>query len=216
MLDESKSSPLRRARILMLLEASELAGLTPISVIQLHTLVYFANVLSPIWELVPEKRTVVRKRGGPYYPEVQEDIDALVGRGIVGIEGLSYMEDHSGRLRLDGRFYLDHFQASKNITTSIQKFQDERRLFAFYKELAFAFASVQAKDRGQLVEQDAIYGLDVGEEVIIDFADRKQENFAEAAANFFDQVMPDGHPASPAQKLHLYTQHLKSRYLAIG
>lgn len=200
----------------MLLEAAENAGLTPISVLQLHALVYLANVLSPVWNLPPEKRIVLRKRGGPYYPEVQNEVDALVGRGIVGIEGLKHMRDVDGRWRLEGGFFLDSLDAADSITKAIRNFDDERQLFAFYRELAFAFASIAGAERGQVVEEDAIYAVDVGEEVLIDFADWKQENYAEQAANFFDQVMPDGQPASAAQKLHLYAQHLKQRYLAIG
>ena len=66
--------------MLLLLEAAENAGLTPIAVLNLHALAYLANVLSPIWDMAPQKRTVVRKRGGPYYPELQQEVDALVGR----------------------------------------------------------------------------------------------------------------------------------------
>lgn len=205
---------LRRARALMLLEAAEGAGLAPISVKELHSFAYLANVLSPVWDMLPQKRTVVHKQGGPYYPELQEDIDAMVGRGIVGIENVEHKKDADKRWRLKGSFYLAEPEVTKRISSRLRQFSDELKLFTFYRELAFAFATVPKDLRSQIVGEDAVYDVDVGEEVVIDFAEWKQENFAENAARHFDQVMPDGRPATEAQKLHLYAHHLRRRLVA--
>lgn len=204
-------SMVRRARILLLLEASESAGLTPIPVSDLHAFAYLANVLSPVWDLAPQKRTVFKKRGNPYYPELQHGIDTLVGRGIIGIEGLEYRLDVDDRWRLEGRLFLADFEAARIITDTVQQFADEQRLASFYRELAFAYAALPWNIRSNVVEEDAIYGIDVGDDVLIDFAEWKQANYSENSARFFDRVMPDGQAASPAQKLHLYAQHLKWR-----
>ena len=198
----------------MLLEALERAGLAPIPVLELHAIAYLANVLSPVWDMLPQKRTVVHKRGGPYYPELQEDIDAMVGRGIVGIEGLKHRRDTDGRWRLEGRFFLAEMEAARAVSETLRQFADDAKLFSFYGELAFAFAVVPREMRGHVVGEDAVYDVDVGEEVVIDFADWRQANYSENAARFFDQVMPDGRSATPAQKLHLYAHHLKQRLVA--
>lgn len=201
----------RRARILMLLEAAEHAGLTPIPVLELHTFAYFANVLSPIWDLLPQERSILRRRGGPYYPELQDDIDALVGRCLVSIEGLRHVEDEEGRWRLEGKFSIADDGAT-TITATLRAFQDELRLFGFYRELAFALASVPDDQRGGAAAEDATYGDErFGDGAIIDFAEWKQANYSENAAHFFDRVMPEGRRTTPAQKLHLYARHLQRR-----
>ena len=139
-----------------------------------------------------------------------------LGGGIVGIEGLTHSRDVDGRWRLGGRFFLADMKAAQVINQAIRQFADERNLFSFYRELAFAFASVPRNLRSKAIGEDAVYAVNVGDEVIIDFAEWKQANYSENAARFFDQVMPDGQPASSAQKLHLYAQHLKQRLIASG
>ncbi|MDQ0467013.1 hypothetical protein [Labrys wisconsinensis] len=207
----SDRTVVRKARILMLLEAAEHAGLTPMPVLELHAFAYFANVLSPVWELMPQERSVLRRRGGPYYPELQDDIDALVGRGLVSIEGLRHVEDEDGRWRLEGKFSIAD-NGAITIATALRAFQDEQRLFGFYRELAFALASIPDYQRADAVAEDATYGDErFGDGAIIDFAEWKQANYSENAARFFDRVMPEGRKATPAQKLHLYARHLQRR-----
>lgn len=207
----SDRTVVRRARILMLLEAAEHTGLTPIPVLELHAFAYFANVLSPVWDLLPQKRSVLRRRGGPYYPELQDDVDVLVGRGLVSIEGLRHVADEEGRWRLEGRFSIAD-DGALAVTEALRAFDDERRLFGFYRELGFALASIPDGQRGGTVVEDATYGDDrVGEGAIIDFAEWRRENYSENAARYFDHVMPGGRQATPAQKLHLYARHLQQR-----
>jgi hypothetical protein len=202
---------LRRTRILMMLVAAEHAGLTPMAIVELHEFAYFANVLSPVWELLPQTRAVLHRAGGPYYTELQKDVDALVGRGIVGIEELHHVRDHLGRWRLGGKFFISAPEAATIVIDAARKFTDECDLFDFYRELAFALNVLSTLERQSAYKEDATYGAQVGEEVIIDFAQWRQANYSENAARFFDYVMPDGRPATAAQKLHLYTHHLKRR-----
>ena len=211
MMKVSDRRVLSRIRILMLLEAAEHAGLSPMPVLELHAFAFFANVLSPLWDLMPQKRSVLRRRGGPYYPELQEDIDALVGKGLLSINGLRHVKDDNNRWRLEGYFSV----SGENGTTLIDtlcKFQDEQRLFNFYRELGFALASVPGEVRGMAVAEDATYGDErFGDGAIIDFAQWNRANYSENAARFFDRVMPEGRQTTPAQKLHLYAHHLQRR-----
>jgi hypothetical protein len=206
-----EQAPLRRGRLLMVLAAAEHAGITPLSVVELHAFAYLANVLSPVWDLAPQKRSVLHRQGGPYYPEMQEDIDALIGRGLLGIQGLRHTKDSNGRWRLEGNFFVAEVEAVRSIVSSLTEFTDETRLFKFYRELAFAISNLSRSERASAFSEDATYKVDVGEEVIIDFAEWQQANYSENAARSFDQLMPDHRSATPAQKLHLYVHHLKRR-----
>ena len=209
-------SRVRQARALALLQSAEQAGLTPISVTDFHAFAYFGNVLSPVWDIPPQTRSVMKKQGGPYYPGLQHDIDRLVGLGLVGVEGLKHKKDFAGRWRLEGSFFIYDLKRAKALIQTLTKFTDEERLTRFYRELAFAFANIPTEDRGDSVEEDAVYGVNVGDEVIIDYAEWQQANYSENAAHYFDQVMPGGPITSATQKLHLYTYHLKRRLASGG
>ena len=107
--DEERWAPLqRRVRLIMLLHAAESAGLAPIGILQLHSLAYLSNVLAPVWKLRPLDGKVMKRRGGPFYPVLQHDLDRLISQGLVLITNLGYKGDENGRWRLDGNFYLNH------------------------------------------------------------------------------------------------------------
>lgn len=202
---------LSKARALLLVEAAELAGLTPIPLVQLHSLAYFASVLSPVWNLPPQKRTVVHQNGGPYYPDFQDAVDHLVGAGLVQVEDVEYYQDIEKRWRLSGTFYLADIVASRGITDRLRKFGDENDLSRFYVELANAYSNIPSDMRSKAFMEDAIYSRNVGEEVLIDFAEWKNANYSEQAAMRFDSIVPDEQKLSATQKLYLYAHHLRRK-----
>ena len=69
----------RRIRLLLLLDGSERAGLAPINVRRLHTYAYLSNVLAPVWNTRVFDGSLLKRRGGPFYPALQHDLDRLVG-----------------------------------------------------------------------------------------------------------------------------------------
>src|SRR5262245_59310808 len=97
----------RRVRLLVLLDAAEQAGLAPIKILHLHSFAYLSNVLAPVWEFVPLDGKILKRRGGPYYPALQRDLDALVGKGMVVITGLAHLRDEERRWRLEGSYRLN-------------------------------------------------------------------------------------------------------------
>ena len=210
------NSRVRQARALALLYSAEQAGLTPITVTDFHAFAYFGNVLSPVWDIPPQTRSVMKNQGGPRFPSLQHDIDRLVGLGLVSVEGLQHKKDWAGRWRLEGSLFIYDLKRAKALIQKLNDFTDEKRLTRFYRELAFAFANLPKEDRVISLDEDAVYGANVGDEVIIDFAEWQQANYSENAARYFDQVMPGGTTNSAGQKLHLYTYHLKRRLVSGG
>ena len=92
----------RRVRLVVLLEAARSAGLTPIDVLRLHTLAYLSNVLSQVWNMPPNDGKILKRRGGPFYPALQADLDRLVGMGVALLDGVGHRQDEDGRWRLEG------------------------------------------------------------------------------------------------------------------
>lgn len=54
----------RRARLLLLLDAAERAGITPLASARLHAFAYLADVLSPVWDLVAFDGKIYKSEGG--------------------------------------------------------------------------------------------------------------------------------------------------------
>ena len=75
----------RKIRLIVLLSAAENAGLYPTPIRQLHVLAYLANVLAPVWNMPVLDGKLLKKKGGPFYPALQQDLDRLVGTGVVFI-----------------------------------------------------------------------------------------------------------------------------------
>ena len=58
----------RRCRMLLLLDAAEHVGIAPLPSARLHAFAYLADVLSPVWELIPFDGKVYKSEGGTPLP----------------------------------------------------------------------------------------------------------------------------------------------------
>ena len=54
----------RRCRVLLLLDAAEQTGIAPLPSARLHAFAYLADVLSPVWKLLPFDGKVYKSEGG--------------------------------------------------------------------------------------------------------------------------------------------------------
>lgn len=209
--DEYWASLRRRIRLIMLLHASEQAGLAPIGIIQLHSLAYLSNVLAPVWELRPLDGKVMKRRGGPFYPILQHDLDQLVARGLVLISNLGFERDNSGKWRLDGVFHLNHDFADA-IVRQYQNYEAENRLATFILELAFAFSALSEEDLRRIAAEDATYSDQLTAfDNVVDFGEWRNLNYSANAANYFNNLLPGGTLPTSGEKLHLYARHLHRR-----
>src|SRR5712671_607892 len=85
-----------RMWLLFLLDASERAGIAPLSVERLHRLVYLANALAPVYELLVPDGYILKYRRGPFFPLVHWDIGRLVAQGLVTATGSRPTKDKLG------------------------------------------------------------------------------------------------------------------------
>jgi hypothetical protein len=200
-----------QVRLLQLLDSAEGAGLCPISVRSLHTFAYFANVLSPVWDLPPLDGKVLKLNGGPFYPALQHDLDRLVGLGIVTISELGHERDEDGHWRLRGCFGLNRSLAAMPLEV-IFTFDDERKIGVFLRELALAASTLTDEWLATASRADATFADPLTQPGnVIDFAEWQHRNYSANAANVFRGLMPEGITATNAELLHLYIRHLRSR-----
>jgi len=201
----------RRIRLILLLDAAENAGLTPLPILNLHTIAYMSNVLSPVWDMPVLEGKVLKRRGNPFYPLLQYDLDRLVGMGVVLISNISHVLDQDQRWRLEGSYCL-HRPLADRILQRIEAFEDERKLISYIRELSYALSALSANDLERATTEDATYAdpiIDVGN--VVDFAEWDEMNYSANAARHFEQLLPSGARATRGEMLHLYVHHLYGR-----
>jgi len=197
------SSPVnRQARLILLLDAAERAGLTPIRVVRFHAFAYLANVLAPVWDMSPLDGRVLK------------DLDKLVGAGMVAVTEVGHVQNSDGSWQLEATYTLNR-QLAEPAVELLSTFDDERQLRAFIRELAYALSALSDHDLDTAATQDAAYSdplVSVGN--VLDFGEWSQDNSSVNAALSFDSVNPEGSPTTAAEKLHLYAQALLRRLSA--
>ena len=200
----------RRVRLVILLDAAEAAGLVPIKILWLHAFAYLSNVLAPVWDLPVLEGAVLKRQGGPFYPELQQDLDRLVGIGVADLSRIGHVQDESGRWRLEGAYRLNR-RFAKPIVATLQEFEEESRLGTFVLELGYALSALSDEDLDKAVAEDATYSDQmISNDNVIDFESRSAKNYSATAAHEFSRIVPGGN-ATSGEKLHLYVRHLHRR-----
>ena len=202
-----------RVRLVQLLYAAEHAALAPISLDKLHAFAFLADVLSPVWGLRPFEDRIGRTGRPPYYPDLQAQLDLLVGMGLVEPSELSYRPDGTGggarfAASYALRFGSAHLDALDRALQDDQQSASEQR---FLNSLAEALASLPDEEIAKAASQDLVYqrsGPDTEDYVDLD-RHGSPSRTARAVASF-DQAFP-GTKLTPARRLYMYANYLGRR-----
>ena len=200
-------------RVLVLLDALARAGLVPTAARALHELAYLANVLSPVFELIPFNAKLLKRFSGPYYPELQLAIDRLVGRSLVDALDVEYRYlEEDKRYRVVASYRLRRALVQAALDRHTQVFPEEA---LFLRELASAYSVLSDDQLGRAALQDARYAdQSVDVDNVINFGEyaSPSKNFSRNAALAF----APGRRLEPAERLYLYLDHLSSRVPHVG
>lgn len=201
----------RQARILVLLDGAARAGLEPMGIIPFHAYAFLANVLAPVWDMPALDGRILKRKGGPFYPALQRDLDRMVGRGMVCISHINHIRGTDGRWRLEGKYSLN-LNMSADALDYLGRLPGESRFAAFATELAYALSALSDRDLETALVEDATYSdPTVSENNVLDFGEWVRRNPSTSAADYFSHLMARGTPATPGEKIHLYVRHLRRR-----
>jgi hypothetical protein len=201
----------RQARILVLLDSATKAGLTPMGIIPFHAFAFLSNVLAPVWNMHALDGKILKRKGGPFYPALQKDLDRLVGMGMVLIREVTHVRDTEGKWRLEGRYCMNR-QMSAPAVDYLLHLPDEGRFASFATEIAYALSAIGDAELEHALVEDATYSdPGVSANNVLDFEEWARNNPSVNAANSFNLFMPRGTKATPGEKLHLYVRHLRWR-----
>ena len=209
--DKLAASIRRRVRLVVLLDASREAGIDPLPTLRLHLIAYLANVLSPVWDMPSVDGTVLKRRGGPFYPDLQADLDRLVGLGVVRVEGLRHQRIDDDRYRLEGSFRLN-VALAQPILGYLQVLPEEAEAVNFVRELVLALSSLSDAEIDRAIDEDATYANPrVGVDNVIDFGEWMSANYSATAAERVGDLVKTGAVVGASEKVHLYVRHIRRR-----
>lgn len=196
----------RRAWLLMLLDGAERAGVVPIESMRLHRLAFLANCLSPVYDLPAADGKILKYRRGPFYPELQWDIDRLVVQGFLSMLDLQHVMDEFGPW-----FTANYSLAARGVEAVhvMEQTPNGARVHAYLQEVGAAFSSLREESRQDAALEDATYSNPfVHEGSLIDFGEWQRRNYSEAAAHAFAAVVPENVRLGRRDELHLYFRYL--------
>ncbi|NTA36689.1 hypothetical protein [Agrobacterium salinitolerans] len=201
-----------RIRLIQLLLAAEHAALAPISVDKLHAFAFLADILSPVWGLHPFEDRVGRTDRPPYFPDLQIQLDLLVGMGIVEPSEVSYRKETDGGTRFFASFAL-RFDSSHLRKIEVALSEDAQGVLEqkYLNALAEALASLPDEEISRAATKDLAYerfGSDDDDYVDLDPIGRKSRS-ARAIASF-DRAFPATH-LTAARRLYMYAHYLGKR-----
>ena len=210
----------RRGRLLVLLDAAERAAIAPLASRRLHAFAYLSDVLSPVWGLPAFDGKILRLEGGPYYADLQDELDQLVVLGLVEASDLEYVERGHGGARLEGEYGLRF--ASERLEAVLAALGAGRREAAiddrdwqvheFLVELAGALATLPNREIDRATSADVTYRSKGLGENVVDFAEwasgGRADNPTWRTADRFETFLPEEARLTSGEKLFLYADYL--------
>lgn len=201
----------RRLRVLLLLDAADYAMIAPISIARFHGLAYLADVLSPIYSFTALSGTIEKRRVGPYFPDLQWEVDRLIGLGLVVPSDLKAVVEID-RAYIDAGLTLDRDRARTILDQAYEQsqFLEQRD---FFRQLATALSDIDDKDLDEATQSDVTW--EAGHKgALIDYGDWRAQNFSRMSADRIEVLATQNWPVdsrqlSPAAKVSLYVQYLR-------
>ena len=196
-----------RVWLTFLLSAAHRAGLTPLSKLRLHRLVFLSNCLAPLFEASPPTARIVTHRHGPFYPLIQWELDRLATMGILTVSQIQYSHDDQGWW-VNADYGVG--QLASNVTTHCRRVTYGRQLENYLNELVAGFASLPGAALDDIALKDENYNRPgATEDTFIDFSEQEQ-NFSLQTARAFRTVLPPYLVPTRKEELFLYMRFLEA------
>ena len=199
---------LRRGWSLLLVEAAERAGLTPLSADEVHSLAYLADCLAPVYGIPALDGVLLRRESGPLFPDLQWDLDRLWAMGYLELTALNQQVE-TGVVRRVGYAATEGGSARAEMLQASPLLD---RLFTFFVALTTAVGRLPATVRLDTMSQDLTYtgGRAVGQ--LITYGDWVVGNPSIATTDAFaDAGLVPGMTIHPWERLAMYLALLRQR-----
>lgn len=193
-------------RAIMLLYSSEIAGIYPLPQNIFHSLAFYSNTLSRVFNIKALDGKILKLKSGPYYPDLQKQLDYLICAGVVKI----FIDSNDNK---KASYSIDQ-ELSKSIISQYNII-DETDEFDFIQNVVFAFSELDNIEISLSNKFDATYAdVRVGYGHIIDFDEWSSYNPTYNVTDFFENNNSNFH-LTKTVKIKLYTRQLQ-HYLGLA
>ena len=203
------AAPCRRwLRILSVLDACRWSGLTPILTSSMHVIAYLSEALAPAWHLPPIDGKVLKLPVAPYYPTLKQDVDRLIGMGLIRVDSLETGRDDADNPVLQPRISLE-LERVGPILGALRELPGENEIVEFLREVVQAFSRLSDEQIPGAMAQDATYGspaVDTGQ--VIDLGEwlPVEETATSRAVERMRHLATAG--VHPAELVDMYVDHI--------
>ncbi|MBO2449038.1 hypothetical protein J4573_18185 [Actinomadura barringtoniae] len=199
-----------------IVKACEQAGMAAVPLPALHAIAYFADALAPIWNIPVVEAQVLKRAILPLNPELQRDIDELVGMAVLIPTQIQHIQTGDG-WRLDAEYSLNSIFSSRIIDAmSVDEGWSRELLLA--REVTLALAGLGTYGIAGAVLVDATYSdplLDTGN--VVDLAPESAIPTRTAqVTERFATLMAGTRDLTDSELTHLYVRHLYAQLGASG
>lgn len=200
-----------RVWVLIALDACDRAGLLPIGKTRLHRMVFLSNCLAELYQATPPAKRVLKYKRGPFYPDVQWQLDRLSAMGLVRVANLLIAKDHHGPwMDADYSITLAGIETTKTIReTPVGKSTGQ-----YIDEIVFAFARISGRRLDEVALNELNYAAPgVAEGALITF-ENQLSNLAIQKAHEFERQAPDALAKRAREQIQLYLRYVDRKNVA--
>ncbi|HBE9180653.1 TPA: hypothetical protein KNH08_003561 [Serratia fonticola] len=191
-----------RGWLVLFFEAAESNGIYPITMDMLHKLIYLANVLSPIFNVIMPNSYTLKNRRGPYFPRAQFDIGILTAQRLVESKNIkSFKDDYGFWLRAEYRITRHGLEIAKETSDSFIL----ENYSMFLKEFFRALTYLSDRELNEISDYDLHYKIAL-DGFGVDISTPDNNISIDAVENLF----PANRFKTPREGIHRYVSYLKN------
>lgn len=205
--DESNVARIRaRVWVLLAMDSCDRAGLSPISKTRLHRMIFLSNCLAELYQAIPPAKRVLKYKRGPFYPDVQWQLDRLSAMGLIDITNFAIAQDEFGAWMSADYSITD---TGVETTRTIRGTPLGMATGRYIDELVFAFARLNTKSLDEIPLSELNYAAaGVANGALISFEDT-ESNLALRKTADFQRAAPEALTNRLREKLQLYLLYLQ-------
>lgn len=196
-----------RMWVLMAVDACDRAGLAPIAKFRFHRLIFLSNCLADLFRAAPPAKRVLKYKRGPYYPDVQWQVDRLVTMGQLTVANMTLEPDRHGPW-MEADYSITKAGISTLATVRVTPLG--LATARYIDEVVFAFAHVHENRLNELALNELNYAAPgIAEGALITF-EEAQNNQATLKTDEFERMAPELLSERAREKVQLYLRYLEA------
>jgi hypothetical protein len=189
---------------LFAIDACDRAGLSPIPKDRLHRLIFLANCLAELFSTTPPAKRILKYKRGPFYPDIQWQVDRLITLRCVSLSDLLLEPDEFGP------WLRANYEITSEGIAIVQQFKQTpmgATAANYIDELVFAFARLDLRQLDEIPLRELNY-LSSGQGALISFEDA-EANLAIRKTSEFERLAPEMLQNRMREQLQLYLRYIE-------